>query len=159
MKILVFTEGTILIHASWVGLPRGEIFRRVQAGEIPGYEELAPIGSAVEKLQAWKQQGAEISYLTSRLKPGEISQVRQVLRDYNFPEGQLLFRQPGEAYRDVAERILPDILVEDDCESIGGEIEMTYPGIQTELKRRIKPVVVKEFGGIDHLPDRILDLG
>ncbi len=43
-------------------------------------------------------------------------------------------------------------IIEDDCESIGGEKEMTYPGIKSELKTRIKSIVVKEFGGIDHLP-------
>ena len=50
---------------------------------------------------------------------------------------------------------MPDVLVEDDCESIGGEVEMTYPHIRPELKPRIKSVVVREFGGIDHLPDDI----
>ena len=59
----------------------------------------------------------------------------------------------GEAYRDVAERVLPDILVEDDCESIGREIDMTYLHICPEFRTRIKSVVVPEAEGIYHLPD------
>jgi hypothetical protein len=53
---------------------------------------------------------------------------------------------------------LPDILIEDDCESISGEEEMTYPSLQNELRAKIKSIVVKEFSGIDHLPNRISDL-
>jgi len=51
-----------------------------------------------------------------------------------------------------------DVAVEDDCESIGGETEMTYPGIRPELKSKVKSVVVKESGGIDHLPDNLVEL-
>jgi len=58
----------------------------------------------------------------------------------------------------VAEKVLPDIIVEDNCESIGGETELTYPGIRPELKSKVKSFVVKEFGGIDHLPDNIAEL-
>lgn len=47
--------------------------------------------------------------------------------------------------------MIPDILIEDDCESIGGEKEMVYPHIKDELKSKIKSIVVKEFEGIDHL--------
>lgn len=60
-----------------------------------------------------------------------------------------------ECNNDVAERVLPDILIEDDCESIGGEKEMTYPHIKPELKTRIKSIVIKEFCGLDHLPDEV----
>ena len=49
-------------------------------------------------------------------------------------------------------------LIEDDCESIGGEIEMTYPYIKPELKNKIKSVVIKEFSGIDNLPNNIQEL-
>jgi len=58
----------------------------------------------------------------------------------------------------VAERVMPDILIEDDCESIGGESEMTYPHIREDLKQKIKSIVVKEFQGIDHLPDSLTAL-
>jgi len=161
MRILIFTEGTILIHRSWVGVSREEIVKQVKSGGGPWQNDFAgsvPKGNCVKKIAAWKEQGAVILYLTSRRKTEEIQAIRNVLEEYNFPEGELFFRRAGEEYKDVAERALPDVIIEDDCESIGGEKEMTYPHIKQELKGKIKSIVVKEFGGIDHLPDKISDL-
>jgi hypothetical protein len=135
MKIMVFTEGTTIRYTLKI-----------------------PSGNAPAKLQKWKGQGAEIMYLTSRTKPDELDIVRHLLEQYDFPIGELFYRREGEAYKDVAERVLPDMLIEDDCESIGGDVEMTYPHIKPELKTRIKSIVVKEGGGIDHLPDNLVDL-
>lgn len=53
---------------------------------------------------------------------------------------------------------LPDILIEDDCESIGGEKEMICPHLKPEIRKKIKCITVKEFGGINHLPDKIEEL-
>ncbi len=128
---------------------------RLAAGIPIDYSAEVPAGNAVEKLRTWQRQGAEILYLTSRTLPDEIEDIRANLRKFGFPQGELFFRQEGEAYKDVAERVLPDIIVEDDCESIGGEVQMTYPRIRPEIKARIKSVVVPEAGGIDHLPDDI----
>lgn len=126
---------------------------------IYDYKNHIPVDNAVNKLNAWKKQKAEIYYLTSRTTPEEINNIRQVLIRHGFPDSQnLYYRKNGEAYKDVAERLLPNILVEDDCEGIGGEPEMTYPNIKPELKRKIKSIVVKEFGGIDHLPDNLQGL-
>ena len=176
MKILVFTEGTILTHESWVGLPREEIVRQVKivfsfpreelektlkSGSVPwlgDYAGSVPNRNCVKKIENWKRQGATIMYLTSRRTSEQIQIIRDVLKKYGFPEGELLFCRGNEEYKDVAERVMPDIIVEDDCESIGGEKEMTYPRIRPELKQRIKSIVVKEFGGIDHLPDSITEL-
>jgi hypothetical protein len=160
MKILVFTEGTILMHSEALGLSRQEIVRQIQQGRVSAldYSSHIPLGRAVQKLQTWSRQGAEIAYLTSRRTPREIQAIQQVLTKHGFPPGELFFRRAGEQYKDVAERVLPHILVEDDCESIGGQKEMTYPHIQPELKTRIKAIPVREFGGIDHLPDNLLDL-
>jgi len=158
MKIMVFTEGTIFSHSNWLGLPREEIVQRVKDGERPDYAGTIPIGNAAQKIQAWRNVGAEILYLTSRCSPDEVEQARQILQRCGFPEGQLLFRLEEEEYKDVAERAQPDILIEDDCESIGGEIEMTYPHIRPEIKAGIISIVVKEFGGIDHLPDTLTEL-
>ena len=160
MALLVFTEGTLITQASALGLSREEIVRQVQDGEVSvfDYASYVPVGGAVNKLQAWKRQGVAIAYLTSRTTPREVEAIRQVLERYAFPKGELFFRREGERYADVAERILPDLLIEDDCESIGGEMEMTYPHIKPELKAKIKAIVVREFGGIDHLPDNISDL-
>ncbi|MBN2118118.1 MAG: hypothetical protein JW730_16185 [Anaerolineales bacterium] len=158
MKIMVFTEGTIFSHSNWLGLTREEIVQRVREGERHDYIGIIPIGEAPGKIRAWSDAGAEIVYLTSRRSSEEIEQVGDGLHRYGFPAGQLLFRLEGEEYRDVAERALPDILIEDDCESISGEIEMTYPHIRPEVRAKIISIVVKEFGGIDHLPENLSEL-
>ena len=160
MKILIFTEGTIIMHKNALGHTREEIVKQSEQKEesVHDYKNYIPVGNSVKKLQKWKKDGAEILYLTSRTKPQEIKQIKAVLEKYNFPDGQLLFHKKGEEYKDVAERIVPDILVEDDCESIGGIAEMTITHIQPEIKKKIKSISLKEFGGIDHLPDKISTL-
>lgn len=67
-------------------------------------------------------------------------------------------RATGQSYRDLAETVLPDVLIEDDCESIGGEPEMTIPQVRPAYKQHITSIVVKEFEGIDHHPDTLAAL-
>lgn len=162
MRILIFTEGTILTHRTHIGLPREKIVELVKSRIDPlgvdYFADCVPIGNSAGKIQGWKRQGATILYLTSRTTSEEAQTIKIILAEYGFPDGELLFRRAGEEYNDVAERALPDVIIEDDCESIGGEEEMTYPHIRQDLKSRIRSIVVKEFGGIDHLSDRISDL-
>jgi hypothetical protein len=148
------------MHNSAVGKSRKQIVKQVKQEEesVHDYASYVPIGHAVQKLNRWKKQGAKILYLTSRTKTGEMEQVKAVLRKHCFPKGRLLFRRKKEEYRDVAEKIIPTILVEDDCESIGGKGKMTITRVQSTIKKRIKSVIVKEFEGIDHLPNLIIDL-
>jgi len=149
------------MHKNARGHTREEIVKQVQDGKdrsLYEWKTYVPIGNAVEKLQTWKNQGVKILYLTSRTKLTEIEDIRSALKKHNFPEGQLLFRQEDEEYEDVVERVMPDIIVEDDCESIGGKDKMIYMHVKPELKRRVKSVVIREFGGIDHLPDSISEL-
>jgi len=157
MKILIFTEGTVIIHKNAEGHSREEIIKQVKDNEesIHDFASYIPIGNAVEKIKKWKDQGAEILYLTSRKKENEINDIKNVLKKYGFPKGKLLFRKKGEEYEDVPERIIPDVFIEDDCESIGGEKEMTITYVKPEIKKKIKSIIVKELCGIDHLPDRI----
>jgi hypothetical protein len=122
-------------------------------------ENFIPVRKAVEKLTKWQEQGAEICYLSSRRIKSEIETIRRILHKFHFPNADnLYFRQPGGDYKDVAERLMPDVLIEDDCESIGGANEMTYTFIKPELKTRIKSIPVPEFGGVDHLPDQLSQL-
>lgn len=157
MKIMVFLHGTTIMHAGAVGKSREERVRQVLDSDesLHDYASYVPVGSAAMKLQTWKQQGAEIVYLTFHVKTADIEIDRTVLRSYDFPQGEIVFRQGGEGYGEVVERVLPDILIEDDCESIGGEKVMTFPQVKAGFKPGIKSIVVKEFGGIDHLPDDI----
>ncbi|MFA6407856.1 MAG: hypothetical protein WCW36_00040 [Candidatus Paceibacterota bacterium] len=160
MKIMIFTEGTILMHKNASGLTREEIVKQVQDEEssVHDYSFYIPVGNAVNKIKLWQDQGAEILYLTSRKRQEEIKEISGVLKKYDFPEGKLLSRKDEQEYKDVAEETVPDIFIEDDCESIGGINEMTYTHISSDLKGKIKSIPVKEFGGIDYLPDSVKDL-
>jgi len=62
-----------------------------------------------------------------------VEQDKLVLKNHHFPVGPVYFRQGGEAYQEVMEGAQPDILIEDDCESIAGGVEMTCPQLQPEL--------------------------
>jgi len=162
MKILVFLHGTIIMHKNAIGRAREEIAKQVvEADEsIHDYALYVPVGKAANKLQEWKRQGAEICYLSSHKDAKDVESDKFVLKKHAFPDGRIFYRGTGEEYKDVVERIrpLPDVIVEDGCESIGGEVEMVYPNLRPELKNRIKSIVVNEFGGIDHIPDRIGEL-
>jgi hypothetical protein len=156
-KILIFTEGTILMPLSGKNVSREERVKQVIDSEksVHDFKTYIPIGNSVQILNDWVQNGYEIYYLTSRTTLEEISDIQNVIISNNYPSGTLLFRQNGGNYKDMAERLIPDILIEDDCESIGGEIEMTYTNISSKIKSKIKHFPVKEFGGIDHLPKLI----
>jgi hypothetical protein len=133
--ILVFTEGTTIMHSS--------------LEKIKDYSSYIPVKNAVKKIKTWKEKGCEISYLTSRRLRKEIKQVEDVLKKFNFPKGTLYYRKRGEEYKDVVEKLRPDIFIDDDCESIGGNDikKLVNP------KLNIKIIIVKEFEGIYHLPE------
>ncbi len=157
MKIMVFLQGTTIMNEKLVGRSREERVKltRKRDPEILDSSSQVPIGDAVRRLQSWKEGGAELVYLSAHRKPENTAKVNSILYRYGFPEGLFVFRQGTEGYADVAERVKPDIIVEDDCESIGGEKEMVYPHLKPLLKNRIRSVVVREFEGIDHLPDTV----
>jgi hypothetical protein len=160
MKIMVFLHGTAIMHKNALGWTREERVRQVLNDDdsLHDYASYVPVDDAVRKLQTWRGQGAEIVYLSSHKNAQDVEKDRFVLRNFGFPDGPVYFRHRDEHYNDIAESVLPDILIEDDCESIGGSKEMTYPSIKPELKPRVKSIVVEEFGGIDHLPDNLSEL-
>lgn len=171
MKILVFLHGTLIMHKNAIGKTREERVKdsMEQAESIRDFAAYVPIGNAPEKLQNWSKQGAEIYYLSAltedkKVRGDEIvgkeglKVDQEILDKYGFPKGEIYHRNLGESYADIAQKVMPDVLIEDDCESIGGEKEMTYPHIRTDLKRKIKLIVVKEFGGIGKLPNNISEL-
>lgn len=137
LKIMVFLHGITITEENGVDMP---------------------VGDAATKVQAWRRHGAEVVYLTHRRKLEDIEKEKVMLAKHGFPAGPIFFRAEGEEYGNVAERVLLDIIVEDDCASIGGEKEMTYPHIRPEIRSRIVSVVVKESVGIDHLPSDPLNL-
>lgn len=144
MKIIVFLHGTLIMHKSGAG--------------VLDYVNYVPIGDVVAKLKKWEYQGAEIMYLSSHENQQDLEKDKLVLKRYYFPKGKIYWRQNGESYADIVEKTMPDVLIEDDCESIGGEKEMTYTNIKPELKAKIRQIVVKEFQGINRLPDDLKHL-
>lgn len=116
MKILVFTEGTVIMHGNAKGVSRDEAVRQsrqagiqqeermlsydtksqysVELGSPHDSKNYIPIGNSADKLIRWQKQGTEIYYLTSRRIKKEIEAIRTVLTKYNFPNaGKLYFRQ------------------------------------------------------------------
>ena len=93
---------------------------------IGDYAAYVPVDDVVAKLHRWQDAGAQIDYLSSHRNPDDVALDAFVLRMHGFPPGRVLARQPGESYGDVAGRETPDVLIEDDCESIGAN-EITYP--------------------------------
>lgn len=162
MKILVFLQGTTIMHKNAQGLARERIVRQVMEGNmsIHDYASYIPVGHAAKILQEWKGQRAIICYLSSHRTAKDVETDRSVLKKHGFPDGQIFSRRNREEYKDVVEGIrpLPDLIIEDDCESIGGKSEMVYPNLRPELRNKIKSIVVKEFQGIDCIPDEISEL-
>ena len=125
---------------------------------VHDYASYIPVGNAVKKLKSWQSQGAEILYLSSHEAAEDVEKDKIVLEKYDFPKGQVFYRQNGETYQNIAEKITPDVLIEDDCESIGEKKEMTITFVKPEIKQKIKSIVVKEFSGVDNLPIEISSL-
>ena len=152
---MVFLHGTVIMHESAAGLSREERVRQVVDGDASVHEFglYIPIGHAVDKLRAWEERGVSIVYLSSHTEGSQVELDKHVLAKHGFPSGPVYYRDGGSSYSEVVDRVDPAILIEDDCESIGGEPEMAYPRLSSAVKRRVQSVVVKEFGGLDHLPD------
>ncbi len=148
------------MHQSGFGRTREERVKQVVDHEksVMDFASYIPVENAAAKLRSWFEQGSEISYMSSHKNIEDIQKDKTVLANHDFPEGETFFRQSGEGYEHIVERIIPNILVEDDCESIGGNKEMVYPHLKPEVLIRIKSIVVKEFGRIDYLPNEISDL-
>jgi len=136
LTIMVFAEGTILKPKSWLSLY--------------SHQSYVPIGNAVNLINAWQLQGANIIYCTSR-REKQADDIANILRKYNFVGLCLVARESHESYKDIVETLQPDVLIEDDCRSIGGSWQMCITKVTPETKENIKSIVVPEFKGIDNL--------
>lgn len=50
----------------------------------------------------------------------------------------------------------PDILIEDDCRSIGGGKEWCITNVKVDIRVNIKLSIVEKFKGIDHIEKEIV---
>lgn len=148
------------MHRNAANRSRNERVTQVISNEesVKDYATYIPVGDAVLKLQSWAHQGAEIVYLSPHKTIDKVQLDQSILKINNFPVGKILFRDKNQSYAKIAGAQMPDILIEDDCESIGGNAQMTYPNIAHDIQKRIKSIVVKEFAGIDNLPDMLIEL-
>jgi hypothetical protein len=140
---MIFTEGTILKPKSIFSLYRHKTYR--------------PIGDCVRLINGWREQGADIVYITSR-RGKAAENIAGILRRYGFAGTKLCFREKGEKYKNIVEAVIPDVLIEDDCRSIGGAWQMCITHVEPSIRASIKSIVVREFKGIDHLPEKFRDL-
>lgn len=157
---MVFLHGTVIMHRNAVNKGRRErVLQVIQKEEsVKDYATYVPVGNAVSKLQSWIRQGAEILYLSPHKSIDKIQLDKSILSNYYFPAGRILFRDKGQTYAEIAQAQMPDILIEDNCESIGGKDQMTYTSINHNSSNKIKSIIVHEFGGVDHLPDQLNEL-
>ncbi len=161
MRILVFLHGTCIMHKNALGLSREQIIRQIIEDideSISDFTAYIPIGNVVKKLTSWYNQGAEILYLSSHLTLENVKKDEKVLIKYKFPKGPIFYRNEEKDWNVSIKEAKPDLIIEDDCESIGGKYQMTYPNLEPELRSKISSIVIKEFAGIDHLPDDIRKL-
>ena len=137
-KIMIFVEGTIL-------KPKyNNILSRISMTTY------IPINNAIETLKKWQEEGYEVIYLTS-LKGRRAMKMAQHLDELVFTGSMVGYRQKNQDYATLIKEELPDILIEDNCLSVGGEQNMCYNLLNDELKKEIKHIVVEEFKGIDDI--------
>lgn len=142
-KVMIFVEGTILKPKSWLSLYNHNAY--------------IPIGGAVDIIKEWQQQGADIIYCTSR-RGKQAENIATLLLKYEFVGSKLYYREKTQKYKNVVEMVRPDVLIEDDCKSIGSSWQMCITDVDPQIKDTIKSIVVKEFKGIDHLPHDVQKL-
>jgi hypothetical protein len=153
VRILLFLHGTAIMHQTAAGVPRPERVRQ-SARRDPSVADFAsyiPTEAAVDRAVAWQLRGAKICYLSSHHIQADVEIDRAVLRAHGFPAGCVLYRALGETYADTARRARPDVLIEDDCQSIGGTSQTVASVLRAADS--IRCVVVPEFGGFAHLPE------
>lgn len=143
IKIMIFAEGTVLKPKSLLSLYNHKTY--------------IPIGNAVSLINEWQRQNADILYCTSR-KGEQAEEIAQLLHHYGFAGSKLYFREKKQTYKDLIERVRPDILIEDDCRSIGGSWQMCITHVAPDIKKSIKSIVIREFKGIDHLSASVRNL-
>jgi hypothetical protein len=164
MRIGVFLHGTAIMHAAAARVQRDERVQQVRHREpsVRDFAAYVPTPGSVEKLVAWQRCGATIVYLSSHRRHDSVRADESVLGRYGFPVGAVYWRREGEEYGSLVERLGLDVLVEDDCESIGGTAQTCAAQLSPAGRQSVRCIVLPEFSGLSDLPDepaRLLDHG
>lgn len=140
-KIMIFIEGTTFYTKPFLFL-----FSK------KGYE---PLGKSIKIVNDLFDRGNEI-YLCSYVRKNRYSFIKSIMDYYKVKYTQILCRDKGENYSDLVEHVRPDILIEDDCTSIGGEKEWCITNVREDIRTNIKSIIIEEFTGIDHIEKEIV---
>jgi hypothetical protein len=164
VKTGVFLHGTAIMHAAAAGVERDERVRQVRRRDpsVPDFASYVPTPGTAAKLAAWQRHGAILVYLSSRHRQDDIRADESVIRRHEFPACPVHGRQQGEDYGPLVERLRLDVLVEDDCESIGGAAQTCAAQLSSAARRSVRCIVLPEFAGLADLPDdpaELLTLG
>ena len=136
MRIMIFIEGTTFYTRPFLFL-----FTKY------GYK---PIGNAVQSVNVLYDKGHEI-YLCSYVRKLRYNFIKSVVDFYGMRYTEILCRDKGETYSEIVERLKPNVLIEDDCKSIGGLKACCITDVKKEIKKDIQSIIVPEFAGIDNI--------
>ena len=136
MRIMIFIEGTTFYTKFLLFL-----FSKY------GYK---PIGNAVKIVNTLYEKGYEI-YLCSYVRRARYDFIKSIVDFYGMKYTEILCRNKGETYSEIVEQLKPNILIEDDCKSIGGLKECCITDVKDEIKKDIQSIIVPEFAGIDNI--------
>ena len=136
MKIMIFIEGT-----TFYTKPILFLFTKY------GYK---PISDSVKKVNTWYNRGYEI-YLCSYVRKRRYDFIKSVIDFYGMKYTEILCRKKGEIYSEIVEAIKPDVLIEDDCRSIGGQEQWCITNVNEDVKSHIQSIIVPEYMGIDSI--------
>jgi hypothetical protein len=155
MKVGVFLHGTAIMHAAAARVDRGERVQQVLRHDpsVADFASYVPTPGTAAKLAAWARRGTTIVYLSSHRHRDGIRADESVIRRYGFPAGPVHGRQEGEDYGALVTRLALDLLVEDDCQSIGGATQTCAAQLSAAAAQSIRCVVLPEFLGLAGLPD------
>ena len=143
MKVGVFPHGTAIVHASAAGVPRSQRVEQVRRGDatVTDFGSYIPTPRTVDKLANWAT-----SRNRDRLRQLASPRGRPARRrSSGFPDGPVHARRDGEDYGALVDRLSLDMLIENDCGSIGG--------LGPDIRRRIRCVLLPAFARLADLPD------
>ncbi len=98
MKIMIFLHGTTIMHKEAIGHAREEIVKQSKGKMEPSlfaFKSYVPIKNAAEKIETWKDQGAEIVYLSSHRFKRSVEKDRFVLKNTAFLRAKFITASLG----------------------------------------------------------------
>ena len=105
------------------------------------------------KLHRSQDGGAQIDYVSSHRHPDCVALDAFVLRMHGSRWAGRLRARLARVMATWPGARRPTSSSKTTARALGAD-QITYPQIPPDVRARIKSIVVPEFGGLDHLPDR-----